>query len=74
VNEVWVAGTLTVDAGSTPAEERGARLTVSADLDEAWKEYVAIMLADAARLAWEGHRRCPQTSRATHTGQDSTHA
>jgi hypothetical protein len=61
VNEAWVAGTLAVDAWSTPAEEPGARLAVPADLHEAWEERVAIMLtdghlrpADAARLAWEG--------------------
>src|SRR5712671_3952712 len=60
VNEAWVAGTLAVDAWSTPAEEPGARRAVPADLHEAWEERVAIMRADghlrpadAARLAWE---------------------
>ena len=70
VNEAWVAGTLAVDAWSTPAEEPGARLAVPADLHEAWAERVAIMLADghlgpedAARLAWEGLQEGLQSSR-----------
>jgi len=81
VNEAWVAGTLAVDAWSTPAEETGARLAVSADLHEVWAERVAIMLADghllpadAARLAWEGLQGCPPSSMASHAGQDGTHA
>jgi DNA primase len=81
VNEAWVAGTLAVDAWCTPAAEPGARLTVPADLHEAWEERVAIMLADghvhpadAARLAWEGLQRGPQASRSSHAGQDGTHA
>src|SRR6266478_5708764 len=81
VNEAWVAGTLAVDAWSTPAEEPGARLAVPADLHEAWEERVAIMLADghlrpadAARLAWEALQGGPLSSKAAHAGQDDTHA
>jgi hypothetical protein len=81
VNEAWVAGTLAVDAWSTPAEEPGARLAVPADLHEAWEERVAIMLvdgylrpADAARLAWEALQGGPPSSKAAHAGQDDTHA
>src|SRR6266704_2009202 len=81
VNEAWVAGTLAVDTWSTPAEETGARLAVSADLHEAWEERVAIMLADghlrpadAARLAWEALQGGPPSSKAAHAGQDDTHS
>ena len=81
VNEAWVAGTLAVDAWSTPAEEPGARLAVPADLYEAWEERVAIMLAyghlrpaDAARLAWEALQGGQPSSKAAHAGQDDTHA
>ena len=81
VNEAWVAGTLAVDAWSTPAEEPGARLAVPADLHEAWEERVAIMRADghllpadAERLAWEGLQGCPPSSMAAHAGQDGTNA
>jgi len=81
VNEAWVAGTLAVDAWSTPAEEPGARLAVPADLHEAWEERVAIMRADghlrpadAARLAWEALQGGPPSSKAAHAGQDDTHA
>jgi len=70
VNEAWVAGTLAVDAWSTPAAEPGARLAVPADLYEAWEERVAIMRADgrlvpedAQRLAWEGLQEGLQSSR-----------
>src|SRR5438067_5470185 len=37
INEAWVAGSLAVDAWSTPAEETGARLAVPADIYEAWE-------------------------------------
>ncbi len=60
-SEAWVAGTLVVDACSTPAAATGARPAVPVDLHEVWEERVAIMLADghllpvdAERLAWEG--------------------
>src|SRR4029453_18731430 len=60
VSEAWVAGTLAVDACSTPAAT-GAQPAVPVDLHEVWEERVAIMLADghllpvdAERLAWEG--------------------
>jgi len=72
VNEAWVAGTLAVDAWSTPAAEPGARLAVPADLSEAWEDRVAIMLADghlrpadAARLAWEALQGGPPSSKGS---------
>src|SRR5215831_18844291 len=81
VNEAWVARTLAVDPWWTPAAETGARRTVPADLSEAWAERVAIMLADghlvpedAERLAWEGLKGCPQSSKASHDRHDGTHA
>ena len=48
---------------------------------EVWAERVARLRADghrlpadAARLAWEGLQGCPPSSRASHAGQDDTHA
>jgi hypothetical protein len=81
INEAWVAGTLAVHTRFTPAAETGVRLAIPEDLHEAWEERVAIMLADghlllaeAARLAWEGLQGCPPSSRASHAGPDGTHA
>jgi hypothetical protein len=81
VSEVWVAGTLAVDACSTPAAATGARTAVPVDLHEVWEERVAIMLADghllptdAERLAWEGLQGCPPSSMASHAGHDGKNA